>query len=45
MILIKLSAHYFIPNIKEMVDFSWRDRYKILLKPLIEVKDDGIGKF
>ena len=36
---------YFIPNIKEMVDFSWRDRYKILLKPLIEVKDDGIGKF
>lgn len=25
---------YFIVNEKEMVDFSWRDRYNILIKPL-----------
>ena len=37
---------FLIPNVKEMLEFSWKDRYKILLGPLNEVKEkDKILKF
>ena len=42
----KSLPNFLIPNVKEMLEFSWKDRYKILLGPLNEVKEkDKILKF
>jgi DNA polymerase elongation subunit (family B) len=37
---------FLIPDVNKMLEFSWKDRYKILLSPLNEVKEkDRILKF
>jgi len=42
----KTLPSYLIPDVNKMLEFSWKDRYKILLGPLNEVKEkDKILKF
>ena len=37
---------YLIPDVKKMLEFSWKDRYKIILEPMHETKEkDKILKF